>query len=88
MKIMACDDATGEGDDLREQRDSSKWKYILKNIRKTHLIFSFLRTVQGSDIQGRIQSKKMRHHVAPTVISKESESPTFARNVCFQTDLD
>ena len=82
MKIMACDDATGEGDDLREQRDSSKCKYILKNIRKTHLIFSFLRTVQGSDIQGRIQSKKMRHHLAPTVISKESESPTFERVTC------
>ena len=60
----------------------SKWRYILKNITKTHHIFSFLRTVQGPGIQGSIQFKKMRHHRARTVISKKSESPKFIRQTC------
>ena len=81
-KIMPWDYATGAGGDLREQRHSSKWQYILKNITKTHHIFSFLRTVQGPGIQGSIQWKKMRHHRARTVISKKSESPKFIRQTC------
>ena len=38
--------------------------------------------MQGPDIQGSTQLKKMRHHRARTVISKKSESPNFDRQTC------